>query len=166
MKYVLPILAIIIALGSMMYMNFKLSSQQDAFSEMLSKRNRMVTQQAIEEEPELAEYMRALQWNMNKLYFAGTATNQKLIDFYVREIEEVVEGVAHAGIMDDGIPVSKHMKTYGVQGIEQFEIEMKSEFESAYSNLMNTCNSCHLATEHGFIQIKAPEYPVSDNQVF
>jgi len=166
MKYILPIIAIIIAAGSMAYSSSKIAEQKETFEKQLASLKNAPAAEVHEEEPELAEYMRALQWNMNKLYFSGVNDNKELIKFYVHEIEEVMEEVAYAGIMDDTIPVSKHMKTYGVSGIEKFESEMKSGFGAAYSNLMNSCNSCHLATEHGFIQIKAPEHPISDNQVF
>lgn len=166
MKYLLPLVAICIAVGSMVYSNNKINAQQEAFNKQLANLKSSLVLEEEEEEHEMAEYMRALQWNINKLYFSGINENEELVEFYVHELEEVMEEVAHAGIMDDNIPVSKHMKTYGLNGIEQFEKEMITEFGAAYSNLMNSCNSCHLATEHGYIKIKVPENPISDNQVF
>lgn len=39
-------------------------------------------------------------------------------------------------------------------------------FRANYMLLTNTCNSCHVATEHGFVVIKTPDTPPFSGQVF
>lgn len=119
---------------------------------------------------ELAEYMMRLQWYANKLYFAGEAGNQPLADFYLHEIEEVMEEVVKAGIVDEGVQVSEHMKAYGLSYAEDFLDELRAEglgnFGERYSGLIANCNSCHTVTEHSYIKIITPTTPVVSNQDF
>jgi hypothetical protein len=35
---------------------------------------------------------------------------------------------------------------------------------NAYGSLVETCNACHKATEHGFIQIITPSQPTYGNR--
>jgi len=119
---------------------------------------------------ELAEYMMRLQWYANKLFFAGEAGNQQLADFYLHEIEEVMEDVVQAGIVDEGIQVSEHIKAYGLSYAEDFLAEVRAEglgsFGERYEGLIANCNSCHTVTEHSYIKIITPTVPVVSNQDF
>ena len=119
---------------------------------------------------ELAEYMMRLQWYANKLYFAAEAGNQPLAEFYLHEMEEVMEDVVKAGIIDEGIQVSEHMKAYGLSYAKNFLAEVRSEglanFTGTYEGLIANCNSCHTVTEHSYIKIITPTVPVVSNQDF
>jgi hypothetical protein len=122
----------------------------------------------VEHDLELAVFMGRMQIFMNKLYFSGIANNAELIEFYLHEIEEAMEEVEHANIIDDGVDISANMKLFGVNQIENLENSLKSgqDFKEAYGVLVTSCNNCHTASKHPFIIIKEPTNPVLDNQVY
>ena len=121
------------------------------------------------EEPELAIYMGRLQLYMNKLYFAGINQNDALAAFYIHELEEALEEIVAAKIVDEGIDISMNTQLFGLNQLENFEkqIENKStDFNDAYALLVKSCNNCHAVSKHPFIVIKEPTNPVFDNQVY
>lgn len=117
---------------------------------------------------ELVLLMGRMQLFMNKLYFAGTGNNPQLRDFYVHEMEEIMEEIAEGEVMHEGVNISQNMKMYGVAQLEAFEeaLEAGKDFTGAYNGLVNACNSCHTASKYPFIIIKEPTKPVFDNQVY
>jgi hypothetical protein len=121
------------------------------------------------EEPELAIYMGRLQLFMNKLYFAGINQNDELSAFYIHEIEETLEELVAAKIIDDGIDISLNTQLFGLNQLENFEKQLEdksTDFKNAYSLLVQSCNNCHSVSKHPFIVIKEPTNPVFDNQVY
>ena len=105
-----------------------------------------------------------------KLYYAGMAGNKALTDFYLHEMEETMEVVADAGVMEDGIDISSHMTGFGLGVLETIEKRLTpdlSNFPEQYNQLLNGCNSCHKVSRHGFIVITVPDSTyTSFNQVF
>lgn len=116
--------------------------------------------------PGFGEFMSTVQVHHEKLWFAGTNANWPLADFEVHEIEETLADLkqyqpdrkesALLGMMD-------HAMDSLDAAIEKQDTAM---FRAGYTLLTNTCNSCHVATEHGFIVIKVPDTPPFSNQVF
>lgn len=131
------------------------------------------TPEAEEEEEEhfeLAVAMGHLQRYSAKLHYAGVAENQDLANFYLHEMEEVMEEVVEAKVVDDGMPISNLMESMGVETVSKLQAHILSEglsdFGTRYENLINTCNNCHIASKHGFIRITVPEGEAPYNQNF
>jgi hypothetical protein len=119
---------------------------------------------------EIANYMHKFQLYANKLYFAGTAQNWELAQFYVHEIEENMEVVEAANVQEDGIALTPLMRNMGLKSIEPLEKAIAANnakaFDEAYTLLIANCNNCHNAAAHAFIKIQKPTKPVFDNQVY
>jgi hypothetical protein len=120
--------------------------------------------------PEVAIYMGRIQVYMHKLYWAGMAKNLPLADFYRHEIKEVMEEVAQASIVEDGIDVSAKMNVYGIRTIDGMKAALKEQglegFGAQYDLLVNTCNTCHRETGHPMIQVQVPTENRYTDQVF
>jgi hypothetical protein len=126
---------------------------------------------AITTEPdfELATAMGKLQYFSNKLYYSLQNDNKELVEFYTHELEETMEDIEDANVIDEGISISDNIKTYGLKGLSNFERFMEQspdKFEDHYSNLINACNACHMVSKHGFINITIPTSPAVSNQKF
>tara|TARA_R110001592_G_scaffold9723_4_gene51467 strand:+ start:23624 stop:24136 length:513 start_codon:yes stop_codon:yes gene_type:complete len=118
---------------------------------------------------ELATAMGKLQYFANKLYFSLQNENTELIEFYTHELEETMEDIEAANVIDEGVSISDNIETYGLKGLSNFERFMEQspeKFEDHYSNLINACNACHMVSKHGFINITIPTLPVVSNQKF
>lgn len=161
----------LVVFTAIIYQNTQaLSREVDALKTLKGEATEVREELYEEEEFEVAVYMNRLQLYSAKLYFAGEAGNDELAHFYLHELEEVIEEVVEAKISDEGIPVSANMKTYGEPAIKMLEQALENEqgisFESAYENLVTSCNSCHIATKHEFIRIRKPQSLPLDNQDF
>lgn len=116
----------------------------------------------------LSPLMLRLQIHMDKLYWAGKAQNWPLAAFYAHELNETLETITKAKIVDEGVNVSalaNPMLSGALGGLET-ATKAKKGFEAAYTATVQACNGCHAATKHGFIRIKIPTRPIFDNQVF
>lgn len=120
-------------------------------------------------EIEVAHYMSRIQNYHTKLYFSGINNNTELIKFYLHELEEEMESIADGKVKKDGIDISQAIKTIGLSQIHAFEDQMKEEnfdFNISFNQLTLSCNSCHQATEHSYINIIIPETNPFVNQSF
>lgn len=110
------------------------------------------------EEPELASAMAQLQYFTHKLALSVEARNAELAGFYLHEAEETAESIR------DGIPEYEGMSIGPLVGsmliplIERVEESLDEpdwpQVDRALSETVQSCNSCHEATEHGFIVIE------------
>lgn len=109
---------------------------------------------------ELAVVMGRIQRYHQKLWASGQAGNAELAAFYLHELEEAMEEVVDAQVVEDGIDISALMRTYGISTIELLEKKLKEEGVAALHAdaelLVNTCNSCHISSGHAFIRIQVP----------
>jgi hypothetical protein len=110
--------------------------------------------------------MNNIRQHHSKLWFAGKNQNWELAEFEVHEIKER---------FDDIKKYQKGKKeTEMITMIEPFldsldkTIEEKdiNQFKNNYRLLTNTCNSCHRANNHEFIEIKIPDIQSINNQMF
>jgi len=119
---------------------------------------------------ELAEDMLRMQIYMNKLYFSGKNENQELTDFYVHEIEEIMEKIIKQKVKYEGINIADYMGKIGLQQLERFEkgLDLKdsASYEKCYTAFVNACNACHTVSKHAYIKIKVPDSPVLNNQEY
>ncbi|TXC75592.1 hypothetical protein [Luteibaculum oceani] len=123
-----------------------------------------------EDDYELAVHMGLLQRYLEKAYFAAEGGNDALHDFYIHEMEEEMESIQKAGVMDDGINVSYNMLHYGIKSLETYESRIEAEglanFQGHFDNLINGCNSCHMVSKKPFIQIQKPSVNAFPSQKF
>lgn len=119
---------------------------------------------------ELADAMTNLQRHANKLWFAGKNKNWELANFYAHEIEEAMEEIEKREVMEEDINISKLIPLMGYPAVKKVEESIKQEdieaFNLEYANLITNCNSCHKAAKYSMIQIKIPDQPVFDNQIY
>lgn len=116
--------------------------------------------------PGFGDFMNSIQVHHAKLWFAGINQNWELADFEIHEIEE--------GLNDIKEYHADRSETRSIDMIDKplanvsnaIQKKNESDFKSNYTILTNTCNSCHQATQHGFIQITVPETPPFSNQIF
>jgi len=63
-------------------------------------------------------------------------------------------------VVDDGVPVSDHMKVYGIRAIdalkEQLATDGLKDFDDRYAALIVTCNSCHRVSGHPELRMRVP----------
>lgn len=121
-------------------------------------------------EIELAVVMGRIQRFHQKFWLSVRAGNTELTRFYLHELEEGMEEIAEAGVMEDGIDVSANMRTYGLKVIEQLEDVLEKEgvraLEQQADLLVNSCNSCHKVSGYGMVMIQVPEDVRFPDQVF
>ena len=171
MKSNIALVFVVISLAVALIALVGLKSERDKLME-LEKRFNSAQQGGSEQEEhhELAEYMQHLQWYSNKLYFSGMAGNKELSEFYLHELEEVMEEIIDAKIIDEGKSISTLMQTYGLNQLERVADQMpqasQEEFKEQYHSLIESCNSCHVVSDHRFIKIIEPTVPIADNQSF
>jgi len=124
---------------------------------------------AAEPEPELAVFMGELQRFSQKLGYAIEGRNQPLAAFYAHEIEEVLEQLI-AVQEHDGLPIGSMAQTLAWPTVEPLRAAIDAADWSAadahYPALIRSCNTCHQATKHQFIEILPASDPPPFNQKF
>jgi hypothetical protein len=119
---------------------------------------------------ELAVLMLRMQMYMNKLWFAGSNENWELAGFYVHELEEVMEEIEEGEYEEDGYPIYRLIKDWGIKPLEKLEasVEQKDKvlFQEKYNSQILSCNGCHSSVKHQFINITHPTTPFIDNQKY
>jgi hypothetical protein len=119
---------------------------------------------------EVAELMFHNQRYMDKLYFAGKNQNWKLAEFYHHEMEENMEGLIENKVMEDEISLSDLAKSMFIPASEELKKSILAKdtasFKKGYDLTVRTCNNCHAASKHEFIQIIIPREPTFKNQQY
>jgi cytochrome c553 len=118
----------------------------------------------------MADYQRYA----DKLHFAGAAENWELAGWYLWKLRKASWVVADGSVIE-----YRGVKDYDVAALTQsmlwpvlssldsaVEAQDPSAFRSAYESLVNTCNACHHATQHGFVKIVQPDTPTHANQQY
>lgn len=124
------------------------------------------------EEHDLVGDMGNLQRYSQKLWFSLINQNWELADFYLHEIDEIAEDLVHKQIIYEGNDISNQVKQILVPAIDDLKSDIdKNNGEwvvKKYMTLINSCNTCHQATAHDFINITipTPESINSFNQEF
>lgn len=122
------------------------------------------------EEFELAPHMANLQRYLEKMYWSGKEENELLHEFYAHELEETMEEINEAGVIEDGVNISYNMMSFGIKALETYQKRIKeegfSDFDNQFKNLINGCNGCHLVSKKGMIVIQAPSVNHYSSQRF
>jgi hypothetical protein len=119
---------------------------------------------------ELAVHMAHLQHYAEKLHWALVAENGPLADFYLHELEETAEAIALAKVTEDGVDITASLNTHLMPAIAGLEKVLKArqwpDATDGYRRLVQSCNNCHVASQHDFIRIQVPTRPTWSNQDF
>jgi hypothetical protein len=116
--------------------------------------------------PGLGEFMSSIQVHHAKLWFAGQNENWQLADFEIKELQESVNYIQKYCTdrpETKSIPMIKPALDSMDHAIQR---KNKVSFKSSFIFMTQTCNNCHVATQHGFNVIKIPDVPPFTNQVF
>lgn len=116
--------------------------------------------------PGFGELMGSIQIHHAKLWFAGENQNWKLADFEVKEIKENLEGIqkyCSERTESKSIGMINNAMDSLSNSIAQKNKEM---FQRNYTNLTNSCNTCHQATNFGYNVVIIPKNPPFSNQDF
>lgn len=127
-------------------------------------------EEGLEEEYELAKAMGYLQRYSHKLYLAGNNENWELSEFYAHEIEETIEEIEEAKVVDEGYDISALVGTMTNPAFEKVEKSILDQdakaFADSYKLLVESCNACHQTTKHQFLKIEIPRERSAFNQNF
>ena len=121
-----------------------------------------------EGEPELATFMSHLQTMAYKLNLSIVAENSELSAFYLHEVEEVLEQIEVLFPDHDGYPVGEMVTAFTMRALDPVDDALVAAdwtFASqSYGRFVESCNVCHGATGHPFIQITmTPMNPFNQN---
>lgn len=116
--------------------------------------------------PGLGDMMLKMQTRHAKLWFAGINENWELADFQLHEMEEVIEDIQKYKAEEKEIKLLPMILAPLDSVDAAVDAKDLERFKSSYENLTTTCNSCHVASEHGYNVIKIPDAPMFSNQDF
>lgn len=109
------------------------------------------------EEVELAIVMGQLQTHTHKYALSVDAENHELASFYMHEMEEAAETITEEVPSYEGYDIAELMGQYLEPKMESTEeaLEEKDweEVRSQTIKLVDSCNSCHAASDHDFVKI-------------
>lgn len=124
----------------------------------------------FQEEAELAAYMNNLQRWSHKLLLSAQAENEEVSEFYLHELEEQVEEIQADVPEYEGYAIADLTETILVPQLDSLHTAMEGNswatIHERLDGVIQACNQCHEATDHGFIQITADPGPNPYNQRF
>ena len=110
-----------------------------------------------DEDVELVEYMRRLQYFSHKAGLSIQAKNAPLIRFYLHELEEMIDKL-RAVKEYDGYPIGTLAQQILVPTFTELEHSVEqqqfTQAQADYDAMLQACNRCHRTTAHGYIKIE------------
>lgn len=107
--------------------------------------------------PELAEYMSTLQYYTHKFALAVDAEHQELAQFYFHEIRALSDEIKKDIPGYEGYDIARFMGIFMDPTIQPIEDALNNnnweKTRAEVLNLIDSCNSCHNATAHGFVNV-------------
>lgn len=95
------------------------------------------------------------------IWYAGNAERTEMLDYQIHELRETIEQIGEADIEEHGLDVAEELDSRVGSRAEKLEEAVekgeREKFRELYKGTMEKCNSCHAATEHGFIEVQIPE---------
>jgi hypothetical protein len=117
--------------------------------------------------PGLHSLMVELQHRHATLWFAGEAENWALADYFLHELEELIEDIEELHPEYDGIPVADWLAEMTVPAVDALEAAVDGTdpqaFAAAYDQLTVACNACHVASDRAALVIQRPTAPPLTN---
>ncbi len=105
-----------------------------------------------------------------KLGLAGKAENWALAAYAATEIRQAFAGIAKAQPKFAGMPVGTLVDVAINPPLKAVDTAVKQQdaklFASAYDQLTQGCNACHMELNHPYVVIKAPDASAFPNQDF
>lgn len=134
------------------------------------ERQQFATINEGEQTPELAEYMQYIGGYMHKLSLSVRAQNGELADFYMHELQASALAVKQDVPGYEGYDIAYFMELLLDPQIDSLRASLKTrnweEIEAQINTTVNSCNTCHNATGHGFVQVTAGFDKNPYNQIF
>jgi hypothetical protein len=116
--------------------------------------------------PGFGEIMSTIQVHHAKLWFAGTNQNWDLSAYELGEIRESFDDIQKYETARTESKLAP-MIIPALDGVSSAITNKNvNDFEKAFRNLTNTCNSCHVAAKHEYNVIQIPHNPPFSNQLF
>ncbi|MGH7783685.1 MAG: hypothetical protein ACREO5_07590 [Candidatus Binatia bacterium] len=110
--------------------------------------------------PGLGEYMTTIQLHAGKLWSAAKASNWKLADYELDEMQETMEAAKALNAEENGVQISNVldsvMQTQVAQLAESIKRKNQTDFQKFYDETLSACNGCHTQSGHEFINITRP----------
>jgi len=117
--------------------------------------------------PGLHSLMMELQHRHATLWFAGEAENWPLVDYFLHEMEELIEDIEEIHPVYREVPVAEMLAEMTVPAIELLEEAVEREdrgaFVAAYDRLTAACNACHVASDRDAVVMQRPTAPPLTN---
>jgi len=117
--------------------------------------------------PGLHSLMTEVQHRHATLWFAAEAENWPLVDYFLHELEEIIEDIEEIHPVYDGVPVAEMLAEMTTPAIELLEDATDAEdrvaFVAAYDQLTAACNACHIASDRDAIIMQRPTSPPLTN---
>lgn len=112
------------------------------------------------DEVHLAAAMEELGRRYASVWYGAQAQNTAFVDYQIHEIEEVIDDMRSARPVEHGVDIVEFFDANIFPALERLEetLENNQDFEAAYDAVIQQCNACHIATEHGFIKVKRPDF--------
>ncbi|WP_372639027.1 hypothetical protein [Fodinibius sp.] len=114
-------------------------------------------QKAREDTPELADAMGQLQYYTHKYALALEAENHELATFYFHEVRAAADGIKENIPGYEGYDIARFMRLFFDPAIEPVETALANrdwdEAREKTIEMVDSCNSCHNATSHGFVKV-------------
>jgi hypothetical protein len=105
-----------------------------------------------------------------KLGLAGRAQNWPLAEYALVEIRRAFAAIVKAQPRFQGLPVGELVDAAAKEPMNAVEAAIQNRdaehFATAYAQLTAGCNACHVAADHPYVVIKAPDVSAFPNQDF
>jgi hypothetical protein len=114
--------------------------------------------------------MRLNAYLLHKLALSVDARNQPLAAFYAEELNEVLDEMGEQVLPYEGHDIAgltRAMLTPAIRAVqEQLAAGAWADAAAGVEAVVAACNQCHVATDHGFIQVTSGAGTNPFNQVF
>lgn len=128
-------------------------------SEQQNQQNQEASGQTDAPTPELAEYMSTMQYYTHKFALSVDAEHRELAQFYFHEIRALSDEIKKDIPGYEGYDIARFMGIFMDPTIQPVEDALAgTNWETTRKevlNLIDSCNSCHNATAHGFVEVTA-----------
>jgi hypothetical protein len=121
--------------------------------------------------PSISDFMIAtIQPRHVRLWIAAQSGDWSFAGYELGNLKGAFDRFGRAHPMEHGIPLQNMMSALTAQPFEDLRKAIQSKdaasFSHAYSALTSACNSCHQATNHGEVVIRAPTDSSTSDQDF
>ncbi len=155
--YILP--ALLFALFS--------CNQNNSYTQLLQSRIDSLEIKLSEAyKPGFGEFMGNIQAHHAKLWYAGQNKNWKLANFEMDEIRETFDNIVKYASDRKEVQLLPMINPALDSVTAAINRHDPAQFQSGFTFLTNTCNTCHNAAQFEFNVVKIPDSQIFSNQDF